>query len=343
MGECEVFYQVAHGVPLSCQGSTLTVHCAEGLPQTFFDTDRIREIFRRGGPVRQIGGLINARNNCYMNSVLQCLAYTPGLASFCMNMPNAMYLSNAKDAFFMDSFAHLFDEMQTNRCACPEWFLNDSFLLNGRFCGPIQQDAHEYLIALLDRFDQECLVSMRSQCGRVDTLISHYFTWKMSSETLCGHCRRLAVASYQTNDLTFPIRGYKNLQEAFDKFATEEPFSVMSECEHCGSKKQTTANIIDSCPLIMTITLLRFDNQLRKIDDFFEFPEILPVKNMKTRYQLYALIVHEGRVVSHGHFFAYIRDEKGNWYKADDLCVFRAKKEAVMESRPYVLFYKRLL
>jgi ubiquitin carboxyl-terminal hydrolase 36/42 len=334
MGECDVFFPVPHDLPMPCHTTHLAVHLAEGLPQSFFDRDRVVDIFQSGGPVSQIGGLINARNNCYMNSVIQCLAYTPGLAEFCMTMPNAMYLCNSEGAFFLDSFAHIFSQMKSSRSACPDWFVQDSFLINDRFQGPMQQDAHEYLIELLDRFDQECLASMRSQCGRVDTLISHYFSWKMSSETFCRNCRKLTVRSYQTNDLTFPIREYRNVQTAFREFSAEQPFAVPSECEHCGCKRQVMTNVINECPLILVITLLRFDNQLRKIDDYFEFPEFLTMENHEICYKLYALVIHEGKVINHGHFFVFVRDEKDVWYKADDVCVFKVKSEVVMESRP---------
>jgi ubiquitin C-terminal hydrolase len=88
---------------------------------------------------------------------------------------------------------------------------------------------------------------------------------------------------------------------------------------------------------------LRCDNELRKIEDYVKFPNILAVGNEGILYQLYGLIVHEGKVINHGHFMAFVRDQNDVWYRADDMCVFKATTEAVMLSRPYLLFYKRVI
>jgi ubiquitin C-terminal hydrolase len=80
---------------------------------------------------------------------------------------------------------------------------------------------------------------------------------------------------------------------------------------------------------------------MRKIDDFIEYPEV--IGDGEHRYGLYAMIAHEGRGINHGHFFAFVRDQEGVWYKADDVCVFRVKAQVVMHARPYVLFYRLLL
>jgi ubiquitin C-terminal hydrolase len=85
---------------------------------------------------------------------------------------------------------------------------------------------------------------------------------------------------------------------------------------------------------------MRFDNALAKIEDFLSFPKTLAVQG-QYEYELYALVLHNGRLISHGHFVAFVRDQQENWYRADDLCMYRMKEDAVFTSCPYVLFYKR--
>ena len=52
-------------------------------------------------------------------------------------------------------------------------------------------------------------------------------------------------------------------------------------------------------------------------------------------------IIHEGRLINHGHYISYFADETGTWYRADDIVVYKVKHEQVMKLHPYVLFYKR--
>lgn len=307
----------------------------------FYDREHALQLFAMGQPDRQPGGLLNVGYNCYVNAVIQCLAYTPGFRQFCSTMPNVMYQVNAASAFFLDSFAHLFSEMEANKCVCPSWLLADAGLVQETFAKPIQQDAHEYLIDLLDLFEKEC----RAADPREDseTMISHLFGCQVSSTLDCGACGLSVVQQLIYHDLTISISQYPDLATAISVMTTETEMNTSSPCERCGCTHQVTKKSnITRLPLILVITLMRFDNALHKIEDFFEFPETLVVGDDQ-EYHLYAMILHEGRHISHGHFVAQVKDSNGDWYKADDVCVYRMKIEAVMNSCPYVLFYKRAI
>lgn len=130
------------------------------LPHNFFSYDKALSFFRQGIPDKPPGGLINIGYNCYMNSVIQCLAFTPGFQQFCLSMPNAMYENNSGDAFFLDSFAHIFALLAQQKSVCPDWLISDSHLISGMYKLPVQQDAHEFLLKILDTFDKECRSSL---------------------------------------------------------------------------------------------------------------------------------------------------------------------------------------
>lgn len=314
----------------------------EGLPQGFFAMRRVLEIFASGGPRGQLGGLINVGYNCYINSVIQCLAYTPGFATFCMSMPNAMYQCNADGAFFLDSFAHIFHQMSNSKSATPSWFLTDRELLSSCFSGPRQQDAHEFFLALINTFDTECRNALRTKCDNSETFISHLFSSSNTSETFCKKCKTTEKTLVRFSDLEVQIRSFENLQDAVDQMLASQTQRLSRKCDRCNTWLHQH-RYVTKMPLILTVTLMRFDEQLRKIDDFFEFPDILEVNDGEIQYQLYAMIVHEGRVINHGHFFAYVRTEEGVWIKANDVCVFKVNLDVVMRSCPYILFYKKLL
>lgn len=310
------------------------------LPLNFFNYSHAVRYFNMGSPEHQLGGLVNIGYNCYINAVIQCLAYTPGFAKFCTSMPNILYQANADSAFFLDSLAHIFSEMETSRSGSPAWILTDSGLIRETFRRPIQQDAHEYLLDLLNVLESECQRAMAK--GSCETIISHFFCGEMAINFECHRCGSCANHRSRYHDIEVPISEYEDLSSAIAAMTNRTEVVASSQCEHCG----VDGDVTKSCtfvtfPLILVITLMRFDNACKKIEDFFPFPKTLIVGDGQ-EYTLYAMILHDGRLISHGHFVAYVMDQHENWYKADDVCIYRLKEEAVMSSCPYVLFYKRV-
>jgi ubiquitin carboxyl-terminal hydrolase 36/42 len=344
MALCEIVYPVPHPIPVRFDTPLVTVRYGDALSDAYFTRVKCTSYFDIGAPIRQLGGLINIGYNCYMNSVIQCLAYTPGFANFCQSLPNVMYQRNSMGPFFLDSFAHIFRQMETNKSACPDWFIQDAGILSERYRRPLQQDSHEFFLNLLSRFNQECLTAMDVGFAPPETPISHFFTWRTSSQIHCERCSETFQKDVELIDLTIPLGNQiPDLASGIADLTSEEPTRISVQCEHCGAaggciKSSDTVRF----PLILVATLMRFDNQLRKIDDFVEYPEVIDVHG-KHRYQLYAMILHEGRVINHGHFFAYVRDQNDVWYKADDVCVYRVKPAVVMHAAPYVLFYKMIM
>jgi ubiquitin carboxyl-terminal hydrolase 36/42 len=320
----------------------VTVRYSSSLPEAFFSIDRALEFYATGAPERQLGGLINVGYNCYLNAVIQCLAYTPGFGNYVSSLPNVVYQFNSDGPFFLDSFARIFSEIRTRKSACPNWFLQDVPVLLDRFRGPFQQDAHEFFLALLTRFGNECLNAIQSEFVQPPTILTHYFTWHLQSEVSCTACGAEFATDSEFINWSLPVPGTLSFAAAIQGFASEFQVPIEAPCKHCGAAGSCVKSTQPvRYPLVMTVMFMRFDNELRKISDFVEFPEVMTVRDR--RYQLYGMIVHEGRLMNRGHFFAYVKDEFDVWYKADDVCVFRVKLPTVMQSTPYVLFYKMLL
>lgn len=344
------------------------------LPQDYFSFEKALYFFKQGSPPHQLGGLVNISYNCYVNAVIQCLAYTPGFSKFCLSMPNTMYQQNSKGAFLLDSFAHIFSEIESNKSMTPTWLLTDSHYIGDTFKKPIQQDAHEYLLALLEVFQKECvdsilgddsseemnsksddtseqpITSPKPQLSRsfstqplgFDTMIDHYFAGDLTSEVRCHNCDSIIPRNTKFYDLTVPIREYEDLQAAITSITASSEIVISGECENCKETgEMTKSNVFSKFPLILIITLMRFDNFLKKIEDFFKFQRKLIVGGFN--YELYSMILHDGRLINHGHFVAFVMDDNRVWYKADDVLIYKIKDEVVMNSCPYVLFYKRII
>lgn len=307
-------------------------------PDDLYTRKNVIDYFQKGAPEKPLGGLINVGYNCYMNSVIQCLLYTPGFIDFCMSLPNAIYQQNVGEPFFIDYIAHLADSMIKRKSITPTWFLADAEKLSPIFSGPIQQDAHEFLIHLLAKMKLECTPEGSSQ-----SFISHVFSGQQTLTISCPKCKKKIAREKEFFDIQIPINTRSNFQQAVNSIINVHESSVYSECEQCHKmcgihhKSQTT-----KLPFVVMVTMLRFNNSLKKIEDFYEYPEKLTLGPNRTHYQLYAMVVHQGRHINHGHYIAYVRDQNKVWYKADDVIIYPVKEEMVMKQSPYILFYKRV-
>ena len=341
MAQCELVDPMAPG--LSCV-THIRFRGDSHLPDGYFSLDRALFYFRQGIPDRAPSGLINVGYNCYMNAVTQCLAHTPGFQKFVSSMPNAMYENNKKDAFFLDCFAHIFALFKDKKSACPDWLISDCYLINDMYKMPVQQDAHEFLLNILQKFDKECRNAMRnSENEKADTMITNMFCGKFNVSISCDECGYQCSTSTRFTDINIPILKYNDAEEAVRDIFSHHSHEIDGKCEKCGKTNcLTTTKQMSRYPLVLILTLMRFDNSCKKLDEFFEFQKFLSLDKGRIKYQLYGMVVHEGRMINHGHFISYVMDAQDDWYKTDDVLVFKVKEEKVMSSCPYVLFYKRI-
>lgn len=429
MAQCEIPNALAKGVCIDMSMSECTQKISQRpqseikfysnsyLPDDYFSYEKAVSYFQQGITNKPPSGLINIGYNCYMNSVIQCLAYTPGFQQFCLSMPNVMYEKNSDSAFFLDSFAHMFSLLSEKKSICPDWLLSDCHLISEMYKLPVQQDAHEFLLNILDKFDNECRAALgnthslsnssslsfssnssssvslpsspsdsipdssnqqslvisstptfngntQHSTSKIDTMISNFFCGYSSISISCNECGLTTYKSSKFTDINIPILEYPDAETAVNDILSFQSQEIEGKCENCGKEAcLTMSKQVNQFPLVLILTLMRFNNSLKKLEDFFEFQKILTIHTESStssdsesisdetddennsnniKYQLYAMVVHEGRLINHGHFNAYVMDASGDWYKTDDVCIFKVKEEKILSSSPYVLFYKRI-
>ena len=99
-------------------------------------------------------------------------------------------------------------------------------------------------------------------------------------------------------------------------------------------------------PNVLIIYLKRYHDTLRKINSDVDFPlmdlDMTPyVKGYNRdsyKYNLYAVSNHGGGLGG-GHYWSYIKNEDGNWYKFNDRFVSTLDEDSVCGPEAYCLFY----
>ncbi|KAM1020075.1 hypothetical protein ACFX13_042120 [Malus domestica] len=116
-------------------------------------------------------GLRNLGNSCHLNSVLQCLTYTPHLANFCLRKLHTS-LCDSSDAERKRDCPFCIMEKRIVRLLsldlsldAPQKIQNCLGIFAEHFRGGRQEDTHEFLRYVIDACHNTCLRLMKLRCN----------------------------------------------------------------------------------------------------------------------------------------------------------------------------------
>ncbi|XP_039018320.1 ubiquitin carboxyl-terminal hydrolase 23-like [Hibiscus syriacus] len=308
---------------------------------------------------RKIGaGLENLGNTCFLNSVLQCLTYTEPLVAY---LQSGRHKKSCRIAGFCALCAiqkHVSRALQsTGRILAPNDLVSNLRCISRNFRNSQQEDAHEYMVNLLESMHKCCLpsgVSSESPSAYEKSLVHKIFGGRLRSQVKCLQC------SYGSNtydpflDLSLEIVKTDSLLKALKKFTAAELLDGgerQYQCQRCKQKVKATKQLtVYNAPHVLTIHLKRFHayDFGQKIDCKVEFGLTLDVKPFVSgsnegdlKYTLYGVLVHCGWSTRSGHYYCFVRTSSGMWYSLDDNRVVQVSELTVMEQEAYMLFYVR--
>ncbi|XP_073044179.1 uncharacterized protein [Primulina eburnea] len=143
--------------------------------------------FSLGITFRRIGaGLRNLGNTCFLNSVLQCLTYTEPLAAYLQSGKHQYSCRTAGFCALCAIQKHVSRALQsTGRILEPKDLVSNLRCISRNFRNARQEDAHEYMVNLLESMHKCCLpsgVPSESHSAYEKSLVHKIFGGRLRSQ-----------------------------------------------------------------------------------------------------------------------------------------------------------------
>ncbi|MCO5557031.1 hypothetical protein L7F22_010586 [Adiantum nelumboides] len=302
--------------------------------------------------VERIGaGLANLGNTCFLNSVLQCLTYTPPLAA---HLQAGLHNMSCKITGFCAMCAlerHVREALSSNgRVVSPSYLVKNLRNICRSFQLWRQEDSHEYMRYLIEALQRCCSGELHG--GR--SFIKSVFGGSLRSQVKCTQCSHCSNKYDPFLDLSLEVARADSLHKALAHFTAIEVLDGDNKyhCSKCKTKVRALKQFtIDQAPPVLTVQLKRFSSfgsYGGKIDKKVHFERELDLKPFVTgaeveelSYSLYAVLVHSGWSTHSGHYYCFVRTAQDTWHAMDDSEVSQVSESTVLAQKAYILFYIR--
>jgi ubiquitin C-terminal hydrolase len=289
-----------------------------------------------------ICGLNNIGNTCFMNSALQLIVNCTVLTKFILNSNFNNVKLNCYKQFLKDYFS--------NGVITPNTVKKMVSSENNIFSGYNQQDAHEFLITLLDIIHEELKKEYKQNPDSIlgisiDKLVDVLFDTSMTSIIYCDEINEKSKTKIGEKMVSLAIPENQNeitLDDCINKFSEIEKLSGDSKWYNDKDDKYYDAYkrlYIKSYPKYLIIHLKRFDfaRGARKINSPIKMNNNINLKN--DIYTLRSIVFHMGGVGG-GHYVNIV-NKNNEWYLCDDSSISIINNIDDYIDKGYIYLYVR--
>ncbi|KAG9010510.1 hypothetical protein FRB94_010276 [Tulasnella sp. JGI-2019a] len=306
-------------------------------------------------------GLLNLGATCYLNVILQTFICNPLMRNHFLSDKHPHKLCKNTNCMCCE-MDKLFTEIYSGTQPYgPASFLTTMWKAANEISGYQQQDAHEFLIAVLNQIHTSSRGSTSISCVCV---VHSTFAGQLQSDVRCKNCGNVTSSVDLMLDISLdlgakgqkPDNNEETLAGCLRRFT--HPESLDLKCSKCNSSNETTKRLsIRKLPPVLSFTFKRFkhDSTATKMDTYVRFPATLnmaPYTAMASgtdpdparlgpsalyEYELFAVVIHEGQVNS-GHYTNFARFGD-HWYHFDDDKVTPSTLRECLKSRAYMCVY----
>ncbi|KAJ1817460.1 hypothetical protein LPJ75_001707 [Coemansia sp. RSA 2598] len=325
---------------------------------SLFPSERLSASWKQ---IRPIGpGLNNLGNTCFLNSVLQCLTYTPSLAEYMLTREHSANCRVGDNCLLCRFEAHVVRALSKREGSSlsPKSIVGRLKLVAKHMRIGRQEDSHEFLRLLIESFQRSLLYGIDPKIDRriqETTLVHQVFGGYLQSQVKCSRCGYDSNTFEPNLDISLDIQsGGGSISKALRAFIRPETLTKSNryKCDKCSKLVDATKQMtIYRLPQTLTLQLKRFSIfGGGKINRYVEFPLTLNMEGYVSSnssekgpyvYNLYAVLVHAGGTARSGHYFCYVKSPAGVWYELNDSMVHQVSERTVLKQTAYLLFYER--